>query len=137
MKVLLIGATGNLGLRLIPALLTHNHSVTTFIRSPSKLESLLPESIYRKLTIVQGDATDAGAIKRAILDHGCDAAVNTAGVAALAPWGKSELPGIFRAVIDAVCEVGKERKGEKLLRVWVLGGMGVLDYPGGESMLSN
>lgn len=135
MKVLLIGATGNLGIRLVPALLTHGHSVVAFVRSSNKLESLLPTSVYRQIAVVQGDATDSVSIKRAILDASCDAVVNTAGLAAFPPWGKSELPAIFRAVVDAVREAGSERK--KPLRTWFLAGLGILYYPGSESMLLN
>lgn len=135
MKVLLIGATGNLGIRLVAALLTHGHSVVAFVRSSNKLESLLPTSVYRQIAVVQGDATDPVSIKRAILDAGCDAVVNTAGLAALPPWGKSELPAIFHAVLDAVRDAGLDRK--KPLRTWFLAGLGVLSYPGGESMISN
>lgn len=135
MKVLLIGATGNLGLRLVASLLTHGHTVVTFVRSSSKLESLLPASVYSQLTVVQGDATDSVAIKKAILDNGCEAVVNTAGVAALPPWGKSELPAIFRAVLSGVREAGEERK--KPLRTWFLAGLGVLHFPQSETMLSN
>ena len=135
MKVLLIGATGNLGLRLIAALLTHGHIVVAFVRSSSKLESLVPASIYQQVSVIEGDAKDSASIKRAILENSCDAAVNTAGVAALPPWGNSDLPAIFRAVLDGVREAGTERK--KPLRTWFLAGLGVLHYPGTESMLSN
>ena len=135
MKVLVVGATGNLGVRLVAALLTHGHSVVAFARSSNKLESLLPTSVYRQIAVVQGDATDQVSIKRAILDASCDAVVNSAGLAALPPWGKSELPAIFHAVLDAVREAGLERK--KPLRSWFLAGLGVLYYPGSESMLSN
>jgi nucleoside-diphosphate-sugar epimerase len=135
MKVLLIGATGNLGIRLVAALLTHSHSVVAFVRSSNKLESLLPTSVYRQIEVVQGDAMDSVSIKTAILDASCDAVVNSAGLAALPPWGESELPAIFHAVLDAVQEAGLDRK--KPLRTWFLAGMGVLYYPGSESMLSN
>ena len=135
MKVLLLGATGNLGSRLVPALLTHGHSVVAFVRSSNKLESLLPPSVYQQITVVQGDATDPISVKGAILDARCDAVVSAAGLAALAPWRKSEFPTIFHAVLDAVREAGMERKNP--LRTWFLGGMGVLYYPGTESMLSN
>lgn len=135
MRVLLIGASGNLGIRLVAALLTHGHSVVAFVRSSNKLESLLPTSVYRQIVVVEGDATDPVSIKRAILDANCDAVVNTAGLAALPPWGKSELPAIFHAVLDAVQEAGLDKK--KSLRVWFLAGLGVLYYPGSESMLSN
>ena len=135
MKVLLVGATGNLGIRLVAALLTHGHSVVAFVRSTQKLESLLPASVYHQIAVVQGSATDLVSIKRAILDANCDAVVNTAGLAALPPWGKSDLPAIFRAVLSAVQEAGLERK--KPLRAWFLAGFGVLYFPGSESMLSN
>lgn len=135
MKVLVIGATGSLGIRLVAALLTHGHSVVAFVRSSNKLESLLPTSVYRQIAVIQGDATDRVSIKGAILDANCDAVVNTAGLAALPPWGKSELPAIFHAVLDAVREAGLDRK--KPLRTWFLAGLGVLYYPGSESMLSN
>ena len=135
-EVLLVtGATGNLGSRLVPALLTHGHSVVVYVRSVSKLESLIPATVHEQITIVQGDATDAQAIKKAIIGHKCEAVVSTAGVAALAPWAKSELPVIFKAVLDAVREAGAERGSP--LRVWFLGGQGVLYYPGTQSMLSN
>lgn len=50
-------------------------------------------------------------------------------------WGKSELPAIFHAVLDAVREAELERN--KPLRTWFLAGMGVLCYPGLESLLSD
>lgn len=135
MKVLLVGATGNLGLRLNAALLTHGHSVVAYVRSAQKLESLLPASVSQQISVVQGDATDAGSIKKAILEANCDAVINVAGLAALPPWGKSDLPIIFRAVVDGVREAGEERK--KPLRAWFLGGLGILNWPGTQTMLSN
>jgi putative NADH-flavin reductase len=135
MKVLIIGATGNLGLRLSPALLTHGHTVSAFVRSARKLESLLPASIYSQITVIEGNATDSAAIKSAILTSNSDAVINCAGVAALPPWGSSDLPAIFRAVLTGVLDASSERG--KPLRVWFLAGLGVLHYPGSESMLSN
>jgi putative NADH-flavin reductase len=135
MKVLLIGPTGNMGLRLVAALLTHGHKVVVYVRNAGKLESLITPAITRQITVAEGDATDSSAMKKAILDSSCDAVVNSAGVAAMAPWGKSTLPVIFRAVLDAVVQAGEERK--KPLRVWFIGGLGVLYFPGTDSMLSS
>ncbi|KAI5239197.1 NAD(P)-binding protein [Aureobasidium subglaciale] len=135
MKVLLIGATGNLGLRLVAALLTHGHTVVAYVRSSNKLESLLPATVFSEVTVVEGDATDTALISRAILKNDCDAVVNTAGVAAMAPWKRSNLPEIFSAVLEGVKLAGLER-GESL-RVWFLGGLGVLHFPGTQTMLSN
>ncbi|CAI6285903.1 unnamed protein product [Periconia digitata] len=135
MKVLLIGATGNVGIRLVPALLTHNHSVVAFVRSAKKLKDLLPADIYKRIVVVEGSATDSKSIRNVILNAQCDAVVNTAGVAALPPWGKSELPAIFKAVLEGVRSASEERK--TALRVWFLAGQGVLVYPGTETMLSS
>jgi putative NADH-flavin reductase len=135
MRVLLLGATGNLGSRLVPALLTHGHNVVAYVRSSSKLESLLPATVYEQITVAQGDATDSQAIKKAIADNKCDSVVTAAGVAAVAPWSHGDLPVIFRAVLTAVCDIGTERTSP--LRVWFLGGQSVLNYPGTQSMLSN
>jgi nucleoside-diphosphate-sugar epimerase len=135
MKVLVIGATGNFGLRLIPALLAHGHHVVAFVRTASKLESLLPEPLHRQLAaVVTGSAKDSDAIKKAILDTNCDAVINTAGLSAVAPWSHTDLPEIFRSVVNGIKDAG-EKKG-KPLRAWFLGGQGVLKYPGSEYMLS-
>ncbi|KAI0144614.1 hypothetical protein GGR57DRAFT_322379 [Xylariaceae sp. FL1272] len=135
MKVLVLGATGNLGSRLVPALLTHNHSVVAFVRSSKKLESLLPTSVNQQIHIVEGDATNSTSVKKAILSTDCDAVVSAAGLAAVAPWGKSDLPTIFRAVVEGVRDAAVEKK--KPVRTWMLGGQGVLNYPGTDFMLSN
>ena len=134
MRVLLLGATGNLGLRLVPALLAHNHNVFAYVRSPQKLESLLPASVFEQLSVVRGDSLDSQAVKRALLENKCDAVINTSGGSAMAPWGSSDFGQIFRAVSDAVCEAGAERG--KPLRVWFLGGIGVMKFPGTETPLS-
>ena len=134
MKVLVLGATGNVGSRLVPSLLSHGHRVVAYVRSASKLESLLPASVHQQITVAQGDAFDSKAIKKAILDNDCDAIINTAGLAGMAPWVKSDLPLIVRAVVDAACEVGKERKSP--LRAWILGGLTAMNYPGTKTRLS-
>ncbi|KAK9354059.1 hypothetical protein V1505DRAFT_372253 [Lipomyces doorenjongii] len=133
MKVLVIGATGNLGIRVIPALLSHNLAVIAFVRSSSKLSSLLPSSIFDQITVVEGDAMSADSIKSAILDHGCDAIINTAGLAAMMPWKSSDLPAIVTAVVRAATEAGQMRQNP--LRVWFLGGLGLMDIPGTKSMI--
>jgi nucleoside-diphosphate-sugar epimerase len=95
MKALLLGATGNLGTRLVPALLTHGHRVVAFVRSSSKLQSLLPASAFQQITVVEGDATNSNAVKRAILDNECDAVVSAAGVAALHHGARVTCPRSF------------------------------------------
>lgn len=135
MKVLLIGATGNLGLRLVPALLKHDHVVVAYIRSPQKIESLLSADIYEQLDIVQGDAIDSDKIAKTIDEKDCDGIVNTAGLAAMAPWSHTDLPEIFSAVLDGVQQASLKLGKRKILRLWMLGGFGVLNLPGTEHML--
>ncbi|PYI09366.1 hypothetical protein BO78DRAFT_308245 [Aspergillus sclerotiicarbonarius CBS 121057] len=125
MRILLLGATGHLGSRLLPSLLHHSHTVIPFIRNPSAL----PAAVLPHLPeIEQGDARSASSIKSAFTRHNCDAMINTAGYAAMSPWGKSALPDIVDAVIQAAVEIGNERGAP--VRVWLLGGIGGLDIPG-------
>jgi nucleoside-diphosphate-sugar epimerase len=126
MKVLLLGATGSVGSRLIPALLAHKHQVVAYVRSPSKL----PASVTSQLSAtVEGSGTDSAAIKAAILKENCDAVINAAGLAAMTAWHKpSQLPEIFAAVVKAAVEVGQERGGPPL-RCWFMSGFTALDSP--------
>ncbi|KAL8728475.1 MAG: hypothetical protein Q9166_005373 [cf. Caloplaca sp. 2 TL-2023] len=128
MKVFLLGATGNLGSRLIPALLAHNHSVVTFVRSESKLRTLVDSAAISKCTVVNGDATNSRAIEEAILQHQCNALINSAGQTAIFPWQAPSMQGIINAVATATVEASK--KLGYPIRCWFLGGLTVLDFPG-------
>ncbi|KAJ9148543.1 hypothetical protein NKR23_g4968 [Pleurostoma richardsiae] len=130
MRVLILGATGKLGSRTAAALIARRHTTVAFVRTPSKLPPLLLEALAG---VRSGDARSASDIKKAIVDHGCDAVVNTAGYAAMAPWGKSDLPAIVDAVIAAAVDVGSERGHPP--RVWFLGGQGIMDLPGQKHMI--
>lgn len=126
MHVLLLGATGNLGLRLIPALLAHNHTVVAFIRSETKLRSLITPRLAALITIHIGDALDTDSVKAALSQHGCDAIMNTAGNFA-PPWKEQYLWKIAASVSSAAVRVGRERG--KVLRAWFVGGLTSLVYP--------
>lgn len=130
MKVLVVGAAGNFGSRLIPALLAHNHTVVAFVRTPSKLS---PSIVSHLSGTAAGDATSATDIQKALLEHNCDALVNTAGIARMAPWGKSSLVDIFPAVLEAAIQAGKERGAP--LRAWFMGGLSTLDSLNDKYML--
>ncbi|KAJ5577739.1 uncharacterized protein N7459_006703 [Penicillium hispanicum] len=130
MRVLVVGATGNLGSRLLSALLLRGHVVFAFVRDPAKLAQGSRTQISG---IEHGDAKEAAEIKAAVTRNQCDAIVNTAGLAAMAPWGKSDLPVIVDAVINAALEAGQERGSP--LRVWFLGGLGLLDIPAQKYMI--
>ena len=124
MKVLLLGITGNVGSRMLPALLAHKHQVVAYVRSPIKISS---EAMSNLDSIVVGSASDSTAIKAAILSHNCDAVVNAAGVAVLTRWtSQGEFPAIFAAVVRAALEAGQER-GTAPVRCWFMSGFSTLD----------
>jgi putative NADH-flavin reductase len=134
MKVLLLGATGNLGVRCIQALLAHKHDVTLYVRNPAKLRMMVSPAVTSHVTIVVGDALDSAEIKKAILDHDIAGIVNVAGNQ-VAPWKEPILPKIARAVTEAAVAVGRERKIP--LRAWLVTGVNVLRYPGTTELLND
>lgn len=126
MKVLLLGVTGNVGSRMLPALLAHKHQVVAYVRNPTKIPS---EAKSKLDSIVVGSASDSAAIKTAILSHNCDAVVNAAGLAAMTGFtSQGEFPAIFAAVTQAALEAGRERGGAPV-RCWLMSGFGILDSP--------
>ena len=128
MKVLVLGATGNVGSRLLPALQAHGHQVVALARSESKLKELVPSSIVSRTTIVLGNADDSKTVREALVHNRCDALVNSAGLAAVMPWEKPRMQGIIQAIATAAVEASKEMG--KPIRAWFMGGMSSLDYPG-------
>ena len=128
MKVLLLGATGSLGSRILPALLAHNHQVVVYVRNESKLRDLIPETVFNRVTIVIGDATNSGAIRDALVENQCDAFINSAGQASIFPWQSPKMQEIINAVVMAGNDAST--KLNRPLRCWLLGGQTVLDMPG-------
>lgn len=124
MKVLLLGATGNLGSRCVPALLAHKHQVVVFVRSEAKLRDSLPKSILSEIITVTGSATDPSAIEDALVKNRCDALINSAGLAAMFPWQAPRMEDIVNAVATASVEASK--KLNYPIRGWFMGGMSAL-----------
>lgn len=124
MKVLLLGVTGNVGSRALPALIKHGHTVVAYVRSPTKLT---PEQRAVLADMVTGSVTDKPALKNAILAHNCDAVFHAAGVAQ--PFGRSktgEYNAIFATVIAAIVEARQERRGPPI-RTWLMSGFSMMD----------
>ncbi len=69
MRILVTGATGYIGGRLIPELLRHGHQVRTFVRDPERLTG---KEWYVSVELVKGDLSDPAAIREAL--RGMDAA---------------------------------------------------------------
>jgi putative NADH-flavin reductase len=124
MKVLLLGATGNVGSRALPALLKHGHTVVAYVRTPSKLA---PEKRAVLADVVVGSVTDRAALKNAILTHNCDAVFHAAGVAQMFGRSKTgEYNKMFAAVVAAIVEAREERSGPAI-RAWLMSGFPMLD----------
>jgi putative NADH-flavin reductase len=73
MKIVVFGASGGTGKKIVEQALSQGHIVIAFIRTPSKLELQ-----HQNLTIVQGDVLDANSVKAAM-------AGQNAVISALAP----------------------------------------------------
>lgn len=135
MRVLLLGATGNLGLRLIPALIAHGHTITAYVRDASKLRSLISGMLLERIeAIVEGDGTDSTALKQAILDHDVEGVIDVAG-SRVNPREEFIFPKIAKAISNAAVAVGKERGTP--LRVWVTSGLGILKHPGTQYLIQD
>jgi putative NADH-flavin reductase len=128
MRVLLLGATGNLGSRCLPALLAHHHAVTVIVRNIPKLRSLMSPALLEKLNaIVEGDVTDSTLLTKTLLEHAIEGIIDVAGNQ-VKPWDEFLLPRIAGAVRDAAVSVGRQRGTP--LRAWITSGFGILEYPG-------
>lgn len=130
MPVFLLGATGNVGSRLLPALLAHKQEVVVYVRNESKLKAFIPSEILSQVTVVNGEATDSNSIRNALIEHGCDSLINSAGLAAILPWSEPQMQDIIKAVATGAVDASKELNHP--IRAWFLGGMTILDFPGME-----
>ena len=128
MPVLLLGVTGNVGSRLLPALLAHEQKVIVYVRNERKLREIVPPAIMGQVTVVNGDATDSASIGSALVEHDCDTIINSAGLAAIMPWSAPQMQGIVKAV--ATGAINASKKLNRPVRAWFLGGMSILDFPG-------
>jgi len=77
MKVLVLGATGGMGLAMIDQLLAEGHDVVVYARSPEKLPDTI--SKHERVTIVKGSLTDETTFASALTDvHGVLSALGPA-----------------------------------------------------------
>jgi hypothetical protein len=122
-KVLLLGVTGNVGSRMLPALIKHGHTVVAYVRSTNKVTLSVRAALD---DVVIGSATDTLALKNAILTYSCDAVFHAAGSAQL--WGSKtgEYNTIFSAVVAAIVEARRERHGAAI-RAWLMSGFPMMD----------
>lgn len=113
MKVVLFGASGMIGSRVLAELVRRGHTVTAVARHPEKVKAA------GSVTAVQGDVTDAASV--ASLAQGADAAIS-----AYSPPQTS--PGM---VMDATHALLKGLAKAGVRRLIVVGGAGSLEVAPG------
>ncbi len=62
MKILLTGATGYIGKRLLPALVKKGHEVVCCVRDVNRFNP--PESLSRKISVIEADLLDSNSLKK-------------------------------------------------------------------------
>jgi uncharacterized protein len=120
MNVVLYGATGKSGSRILKELLARGHQVTAIVREPDKVSTSDPHLLLR-----QGDLSDARKIAAAI--NGADAVISAYGPPQDKP---EEIIGVTKRQIEALAQ----RPNTRLI---VVGGAGGLNVAPGVSLVDS
>jgi uncharacterized protein len=118
MKIIVFGATGNTGRRVLASGVNMGHDMTAFVRNPEKLIEQQGEQVTGQVKIVAHNILDPQIVCQAL--SGQDAAIIAAGSVA---DGEA-----FNRIVDNIvtqCEDHPQFSG----RVWVMGGAGLLEIP--------
>jgi len=122
MRIVLFGATGNIGQRIVAEALQRGHSVIGVVRDPERVKS--PDS---RVPLVKGDATDPESVAK--VARGTDAIVS-----AISPrpnargLGAPSLSKAAKALIE-----GARKAGVK--RLLIVGGAGSLEVAPGHRLM--
>jgi putative NADH-flavin reductase len=118
MKIVLLGATGNVGAEIRKEALARGHHVTALVRSASRLAEA------QNLSVVVADAYDSDGLSRAVSGH--DVFVSAFSTDRAEPFegNPDRLRQAHRAIIDAAARSGVKR-------LVLVGGVGSLWYSPG------
>jgi putative NADH-flavin reductase len=126
MKIVLFGATGNVGSRILTELLERGHEVTAVVRHPGKLTS------RPGLLVQSGDLSSVEGIAKAV--DGVQAVVSAYGPPADKP---DDLVEVTKREIVAVQQVSQHASSpEHAPRLIVVGGAGSLEVAPGVALVS-
>lgn len=118
MKIIVFGATGNTGKRVLAQGIKMGNEMTAFVRNSEKLYDQLGEHSAQHVRVIVDDMMDPVSVREALAHQ--DAAIIAAGHA-----GQGEE---FVRIVDNIisqCELEPSFNG----RVWVMGGAGLLNIP--------
>lgn len=121
MKIVLFGATGQVGQRIVTEALQRGHEVVGVVRDPSRSTSPDP-----RVPLLQGDATDAASVAAAV--RGADAVVSAISPRPGTTGHAPTLTDAARALVGGLRQAGVKR----LLAV---GGAGSLEVAPGVALL--
>ena len=121
MKIVLFGATGQVGRRIAREALERGHQVTGVARDPSRAQAPDP-----RVTLVRGDATDPASV--AGVARGADAVVSSVSPRPGSTGSAPSLVDVARGVIAGLKEAGVKR-------LVVVGGAGSLEVAPGVALL--
>lgn len=121
MKIVLFGATGQVGQRIVAEALRRGHDVVGVVRDPSRAQS--PDA---RATLVQGDATDPASVAAVV--RGADAVVSAVSPRPGTTGNAPTMVGTARALIAGLREAG-------VRRLVVVGGAGSLEVAPGLALV--
>jgi len=116
-KVIIFGATGNLGKRLVAKGIELGYLITAFVRNRDKIEKQFNGKLPVNLTIIEGDVFQPESVGNAINGHGF--LINAAGNAA----DGNKFFELCQIVLTQAVKHLEEPK-----RVWFLAGLAALDF---------
>src|SRR4029079_17596611 len=101
MRILVFGASGATGREVVRQALAAGHDVSAFVRNQAKIAIQYP-----KLRLIQGDVSDADAVRDAVA--GQDAVLSTLGVSVALKHDEAVIDGV-RNIVAAMQECGVRR----------------------------
>lgn len=121
MKIVLFGATGNIGQRIAREALERGHDVVGVVRDPTQSQAPDP-----RVRLVQGDATDAASV--ASVAQGADAVVSAISPRPGTTGSAPSLSAAARALIAGLKQAGVKR-------LVIVGGAGSLEVAPGVALV--
>lgn len=121
MKIVLFGATGAVGQRIVREALERGHEVVGIVRDPERSE--VPDSRVR---LVRGDATDAASVSSVV--RGADAVVSAVSPRPGTTGNAPALTAVARGLIAGLTQAGVKR-------LLVVGGAGSLEVAPGVALI--